>query len=350
MEIRPPFYLSNTVSPKITKLLSETTLGTNGAKYSHLDTHERITQIDNPIFLYLQRNEKVLGTIAFCQRIFPNNECAFYIRYVAFDNRWSSTLGQKRSTNDTLLKQQLNTFFTKAFSGDFPQTPSCLYAYIEPKNERSIWMATQFDFQEIARIETFYFSRFFPKKNNLFIELNEKQISNYTIELNKIYKSHSFFTKQDQIKNQRVFGLMQNDNLLIACKAHVVNWEIKQLPGKYGKQLVKMIPYIPFINRLIKPKKHTFIVIEGLINPSSSQQMLDQLLESILAQTHSNLLLFWYDQKDKLIYDMIKNSKNGFAKLILPKQEVKLVAKSNSFTLKKPDTRKCFYVSAFDLI
>ena len=52
----------------VIKLLESTTLGTNGAMYRHLDTRDRIKQADNPLFLSLERNEKVIGNITFCNR------------------------------------------------------------------------------------------------------------------------------------------------------------------------------------------------------------------------------------------------------------------------------------------
>ena len=40
---------SDKISPELIELLTNTELGTNGARYIHLDTKERIKEADNPV-------------------------------------------------------------------------------------------------------------------------------------------------------------------------------------------------------------------------------------------------------------------------------------------------------------
>ena len=62
-----------TVNDKIIDVLTETTLGTNGARYRHLDTKERIFEADNPLFVTIERNVRVWGQVHHALRL--NRAC-----------------------------------------------------------------------------------------------------------------------------------------------------------------------------------------------------------------------------------------------------------------------------------
>ena len=99
------------MTEEILDLLKETTLGTNGAIYRHLDTSTRVKEIDAPLFLTLERNGKVLGNVTFCQR----GE-HWYIRYFAFRTFLQSGKKSKLNENgNSLLKKELNAFFDHVF-------------------------------------------------------------------------------------------------------------------------------------------------------------------------------------------------------------------------------------------
>ena len=49
-------------SPALIDLLTQTTLGTNGARYKHLDTPTRILEADNPLFISWNGMEKCRET------------------------------------------------------------------------------------------------------------------------------------------------------------------------------------------------------------------------------------------------------------------------------------------------
>ena len=59
---------SKNISEDLIKLLSNTELGTNGARYVHLDTEVRIKEADNPWSFSLERNGRIIGNVTFCVR------------------------------------------------------------------------------------------------------------------------------------------------------------------------------------------------------------------------------------------------------------------------------------------
>jgi hypothetical protein len=95
--------------------------------------------------------------------------------------------------------------------------------------------------------------------------------------------------------------LYNDKNQLIACaKVTSVQWEIIRLPGKFGNILTKIIPFIPFLNRLIKPKNHTFLVPEIVCVQDNDPELFDELFSAILHAEKLNVMIWWLDQQDPL--------------------------------------------------
>lgn len=341
------FKFSESISNELLELLQRTQLGTNGAQYKHLDTAKRVKELVSPLFLYIQRDKKVLGNITFCRRIITPEQNAFYIRYFAFDTNWSASHSAQKSTGDSILKRGLQEFFSCVFNGDYGDTPSLIYAYIEPNNTRSLWMAKSFNFRTVTTLNTFVFSRFRPKHSEHVRLLNESELDTYKVMLLSTYKNHSLFYNYHTLKDHPIYGFFENGELVAACKAHEVNWEIKRLPGKHGKILTQLLPYIPGLNRLINPKAHRFVAVEGVVSTHDNAPW-DTFFSAILADMNGHLLLSWYDQRDAYIHRQLISVHHGMAKYLIPKQAVQLVVNERPGFHVEPD--QPFYVSAFDLI
>ena len=63
MALSSIFKIRKEATPALLELLNNTTLGTNGAMYRHLDTKSRILEADNPLYLSMERNDKVIGIL-----------------------------------------------------------------------------------------------------------------------------------------------------------------------------------------------------------------------------------------------------------------------------------------------
>ena len=99
---------SDTISENLIELLSGVELGTNGAKYVHLDIKERIKQADNPLSFSLERNNRLIANITFCVR-----EKGYYLRYFAFASAFQSRGNKKNHRNQNLpdLKKKYLRYF-----------------------------------------------------------------------------------------------------------------------------------------------------------------------------------------------------------------------------------------------
>jgi hypothetical protein len=338
MSLSSLFKLREQPTEEIISLLEQTTLGTNGARYRHLDTRNRILEADNPLFLSIERNNKILGNVTFCRR-----GKTWYIRYFAFQQMLQSSNRPKETQkSNSHLKQQLRFFFDEQFQSEV----ETMYAYIDPKNDRSKWMSQNFGFHKISTLATQSFSRIYPKKSARlektedWNEVKSKVIENYG-------KHCHFFTTH---ASKPPFYVLKGENGQIMACARVtkVHWEIVRLPGKFGSLLTKAIPFIPFLNRLINPKNHTFLVPEIVCVNQDNPELLDELFSAILFQEKLNLMLWWMDATDPL-YISVKNKVQwGLLHTIIGVAPVDVVERKRSGISEK--TQSPIFVTAFDMV
>lgn len=343
MALSSIFKLRKEVTPEILDLLSQTTLGTNGAMYRHLDTSTRILEADNPLFLSMERNEKVLGNITFCQR---GN--AWYIRYFAFHSLvQAGTTKKKEDKGNSFLKRELNQFFSEVFEGKHSDLPvNSMYAYIDPRNDRSKWMSENFGFRVVSQLTTQSYSRLYPKKSKRLVKLNDWKLVEPIVQ-EKYGKNAYYFTAHAQ---KVPFYCLQDDSgeIIATCRVTSVNWEIIRLPGKFGAILTKVIPAIPFLNKLIQPKRHTFLVPEIVTAKSNDPKLIDELFSAILAEEKLNLMLWWIDQKDELYTSINHQVSWGLFHNLVGAHPVDVVERRNpnsNFETKSP-----IFVTAFDMV
>jgi hypothetical protein len=232
MNLPAGFHWHEAPTPEIIALLNETTLRTNGARYRHLDTIDRIHEADHPLFLTLEWRERVLGNLTFCRR---NQH--WYIRYFAFHRSFQASKQTRQKQGDSRFKTGIKAFFeTQLNAGDV----DTFYAFIDPKNDRSKWMSENFGFSVIAQLATQSYSRVSPKASKRLSIVQDWNEIRLLVEQN--YGKHHYFLTTHAEKPP--FYVIKDElGEIIACtRVTRVHWEIVRLPGKWGGFLTKMIP------------------------------------------------------------------------------------------------------------
>ncbi len=339
MSLPSVFVFHEKVTDGILSLLKRTTLGAQGARYQHLDTEQRIHQLDNPLFLSVERTEKVLGNITFCRR-----GKQWYIRYFAFDSllQTNQKTDKIRNKNST-FKRALDQFFTYKLDPSKVDSIESFYAYIDPKNSRSMRMATQFGFKPIGSLCTQTFSRRKPKqKLNLHCSNDLAFQSKF---LRTHFSSNHFYYEHATEEQPSYYTKNETGEITAFAKITRVNWRIERLPGKLGGVLVRIFPYLPFLNQLFRPKNHQFIVVEGLWFKNENPTYIQAFLESILAQEEKNLLIWWVDENLPLYQYVHKQVQWGPLHHLMGVQKVSVMQRGNQ-SIKETS----FYVAGMDLV
>ena len=140
----------------------------------------------------------------------------------------------------------------------------------------------------------------------------------------------------------------ENQEVLAFSKITSADWEIKRLPGKMGGVFIKMIPFIPGLNKIIRPKRHSFIVPEAVFVKENNPELLTHFFEGILAEESKNLMLWWVDPKDKLYKSVIQKVKWGLLNKIVGVSPVNVISKSINQDF--IDSNQPFYSSGVDSV
>lgn len=333
--MHPIFKFREAPTEEIICLLESVTLGTDGAHYRHLDTRERIQDADNPLFLSMERHEKVLSNITFCRR-----EKQWYIRYFAFDEAIQAGGNAKSSSKNGLLKRELNHFFEEQLrSGEVES----FYAYIDPRNVKSLWISEHFSFNTVAKIATqTYSSVRKPKMGRVKRDPSPNDIPS---EISGHFGSQRYYHTAQLEKGTHYFIRGEHGELLAFAKTTVANWEIKRLPGKFGRGLVKVIPFVPFLNRLIKPNAHRFVVPEAVFVKNNDPALFHELFDGILAHEQQRVIIWWVDENDPTYSTMRSDMRWGLLHRLVGVNEVHLVERSLDA---KPNA--IHYTSGFDFV
>ena len=345
MSITRPFVIREEPTPEVVELLESVTLGTNGARYRHLDTPSRIAQLYQPLFLTLERNEKVIGNITFCRR-----PCGAYVRYFAFaEDYQNKTKNQKESKKEGYLKSQIKQFFKNALEGKQKDLKTDLfYAFIDPRNERSLWMSQSFGFKPVAKIATQSFSRIKPKQEKSVMKLTDKHKDLVKEKVKGQYKDYSLYFDHHTFNESPFYGFFEDNELVALTKVHRAKWVIERLPSRSGGFLRAVIPYVPGLRKLITPDEHSFAVIDSLWYRSGDPKLLTSFFEGILYEEKVNSFIWWVDQKDP-VYKQVKKSVNwGLMHKLNGVSEIDLVMLKNATV--ELNEEKPFYTTGFDFI
>jgi len=341
---------------KIIDFLCNVSIGTNGAIYQHLHTSEKINLLHQPHFFTIFRNENVIGNITFCEREISLQDKkinSLYIRYFAFRNAFQSNgIKNENKKNSVFEKYVKSLLETSNLNLDEPEyEPMIYWAYIDPENNRSLNMGERFNFEKIGSFKTIAFSRFFPKKSESVYLSHKNEREEILNHLNEYYKDYSFYSPIHLFENNNYFVYKNKEGKIIAgIQANKVHWKIKALPGFKGKIMVNLLPYIPFVRRIINPKKYSFLATEGFFCVKDEEGCLTAFFSGILSLQKVNSLLFWVDENDNRLNSLFKNIKLGSLQKIKSDNSIDILAKFNNFpTSEKNDfyttTR---YISGFD--
>lgn len=340
--------LEKGVQKDIVDLLKNTIWGTKGGVlYRHLDTPIRIYEIDSPYFLTLRKEEKLISTLALCVKKMPIYN-ALYIRYFSFEQGFQiNQPNQKKTGNsNSIFHKTIQSFF----SNPIPfQGKNVFFAFVELENERSLQLCNRMGFETISNLKTLIFSRFSPKLSIDFFRIKENEKKEVLNEITAFYKDYSCTSFENIFKNDDFFVLKKEGRIVAGVQAHKVNWVMEEIPDFMGKVIKYIVPYTPFLARLINPNQYQFLAFEGLF--FEKEELIEELLESVCAKLSVYSGIIWTDEKSHL-YSIVKKCSLGFLNKLNDDVSADIITKFVDFSAKeKTDfSKKPVYISSFDLV
>lgn len=342
----------DTIPPQsVFDLLKSTLIGTNGTLYQLLDTEQKIHDLHQPTFIYLERNEKAIANFTVCKRditIGDSTAPSLYIRYFAVAHLFQG--GQSKSEGKSEFHAYFKALFnTSNYNPVLPKYEKVMYwAFIDPDNFRSFNMNEQFGFQTIGSFKTTAFSRVNPKHTT--VERAKSNDHKFILgAIRSFYKGYQLFSPIHLFEHDHYFLIRKKGEIVCGIQANPVHWKIKNLPGISGRLMLKLAPKIPRIKKLINPENHQFLATEGLFWKPGFECEIVNLLEGVLAITGHHSLLIWTDSKNDSISELA--IKWGFIQRMKKNNLVHIVAKFNGYSDKEISElrERPKYLSGFDM-
>ena len=282
------------------ELLKRTLYGTSGLRYQQTGQDKKIGQLYNPSFFHLYESGILKGLYCLDNRVVScpfGTVNGFYGRYFAIDE---SAQGKRYGH---LLEITAENYIEQTV-----KEPYLFYAFIEDKNARSLAVFKRNKFSSIAQLRTFVFRRLKPKLDKRVSRISAGDLPTLYSLLSTYYENYSLKAFGKINYQGDYFILKEAGQILAGVQANPVRWQFAAMLGWGGKFLMYILPSLPYFNRLFKPN-YTFLALEGMYFAPGREDLLETLLESVLASNNLYSALIQIDTRDKQLkplFDTLK--------------------------------------------
>lgn len=352
-------------APDVVEAIKNNILGNpDGIRYRHLDSLQKITDIKPLLFFTLRRDSNLLYVMALVERITKLKNKHYYtynVRYVIFNQLFTAkTLTSENKPNgfqkigNSIIKEGMrkhaeNFKFTLKDESANPEK-KLYYSYVEESNLRSMNF-TQFFFESIRNISVITCSHVFPKIDKCVSKIKTEELSEVCSLIRETYANHSFFFINENDILSNYYVVKTGDKIVAGVKAETANWKFEQLPGKGGKFLIKALPYLPVISRIIKPKRFSFLTFDTIYCPEGNEKYLSKLFESVCALTKVYSAMIYLDKGDELYPKINQLKKMGILNKLFKNANGVVLARFVNFSDEEKEEyyNSPAYLSGYDM-
>ena len=340
MEKQFEYKIQKQVIPEIRELLKSTIYGTSGFKYSHLDTDKKLNALISPDFHTIWNNQELVAVAAYCNRTVMVNKKpynAYYIRYFSVKpNYQGKGIGQ-------YLTKEIETHYLNSLN-----QKTVFYGYIENKNLQSLAVSHQFKQEKIGQFKPVLFSRFFPKKDDRFENIDPIEFVKF---INQQYKSHALLHTNKIGYQGHCYGIRKNGELVAAIQANPVGWKIHSSPGVLGWLGRYVFHFLPVLGRLSPRTTFKYVAFEGCCALPENQHLIIALMESCLALHQRHVGIMYLDVAELNFPYFKRSNRMGFMRKIQEPPAVQFLC--NFIQIQDTEKEKFYelpkYISSFDL-
>ena len=305
-----------TVSEEILELLKNTVFGAEGKlRYRQKEIEKGLRLLEKLEFIHVKKNDRVLATTGVIHRE-TNNGRSLYLRYLSAYNPFKTRSDKnfnKKPSKKGVIREQIEEIFTDHFEKSFidENKKGYFYAYVESDNTYSRNLSLSFGFQPVRKINTLVFSRLSPKKATGIKELSPDQTDQFKTSIRDYYKGHIFVFTEGLEKRGKLYSFFEGNELVAGIRTYPVLWEIVEMPGITGFLMQKVLPYLPYTNRLFNPKSMNFLAFDSAWHKDGYEHAIPSMMEHLCATYQINMGMFWGDQESGLVKRLADSGKMG---------------------------------------
>lgn len=302
-----------------------------GFRYQHTNLMDRISAPGENYFMYLRKKGKMLGTVGFCGRPSDtdgvSHDC-WLIRYASIKAPMR-TVPKKRKERGDLKdadKQSniLGRFIQPVFAnpsqlreGNQGEDPSLIYGLIEKNNLRSMNFSAQMGMETVGKSAGFTFSRMRPRKSERMERLPSDEREAMLGILKEFYREYTLFFHDPLFKNDDYYVIRESGRIVAGLQIYHVTWRIVDFGSGLANGLVKLLVRGPWMKKRFNAEAFKLLGFDGIYCEQGYESALYELMEGVLEQTETYVVMLITDTKSDLYSLFMKHKKLGILHRIL---------------------------------
>jgi len=290
-----------------------------GLRYRHTNLENRIYSPGENYFIYLRKNEKMLGSVGFCGKAAETNgftHDAWLIRYFSIKapmkrdpkNRKEAS-GPKEMKRSSVLRRLIRPVFENPsqLRGDAKKSePAIIYGIIEQKNLRSMNFSDQMGFETIGTLASFTFSRMQPRKSGRMEHLPGNEQDSMLKLLKGFYSNYTLFSPNPLFKENDYYVIRESGRVVAGIQIYHLTWRIVDFGSKLTNRIVSFLAWVPWVKKRINPDEVRLLALDGIYFEKGHESDLYELMEGVLEKTGTYVSMVMVDKVSEL-YGLFKS-------------------------------------------
>jgi len=285
LEIR----LSHEFSPDVLNLLQRTVWGSRDLRYRIRGVEGKLARMLGPHVLTLERKGALAAVCVLNRResrLFGAPVDTFHVAMMATEPALAGQgyAGRLAERAAELCRARMGT-------------PGATYAYIESTTEFSLRISDHLGPSYAARLPLTLFSRLWPRDDRRVDGMDEGEAEEVRARLAALYADHLFADFELSLVPAE-YQVLRDGGLIVAgVQAELLNWSIESLPGVTGRLIMRLLPRLPLIRRMLDPRDLRLLRFGNLLVEPGVEADLERLMAAVLARRGVRLGLILLDER-----------------------------------------------------
>lgn len=280
-------------SEQTVAMLEDTIWGSRATRYRIIGVADKLARLRHPRYFVLSENgrELCVYVLDFSQKKLVGQACG------AWHFVMVSTVPDRQNEGLAGLLIEHVRDYCVATVGH----PGFGFAYVEASTVFSLKLSEQIGYAVDAEIPLTLFSRLFPRKDAAVSRLQPEDTGFVLAQLEELYQDHELSDFADALRADEYLVWRDEKGISAGAQAEVLHWSVQSLPGAMGAFLLKALPYLPGLNRILDLRDLRIVRFGNILMPEGSEARLFKLLETALALCDAKVGLIMLDSRSPIL-------------------------------------------------
>lgn len=284
-------------------LLRQTVWGSTKMKYRIPSIDKKLSRLRDPSFFVLSETGRELCVFVLdrCRKLLSGKMCD------TFHFALASTAPDRQ--NEGLAGMLIE--HVRRYCMSTVEKPGLGFAYVEATTEFSLHLSEQIGHSAEADIPFTLFTRMFPRRYPNVERLKNSERKKVLQELDRIYAGHELTDFSTSLRPDEFHVIRENGRVVAGVQVEVLEWSMMSMPGALGTFLVRVLPHLPVLRRILDPTNLRILRMSNLFFSDGQEMQLCELLEACLFQHEAKVGLILLDGRSTIRDRIMKTGKMG---------------------------------------